>query len=132
MVIERMREGYSEKACFQAVDGCFSSKWHMGDNPNNQIYDRVQTIFRKSESVQRLVDSSQKKSRSALVSSGGNQDPFVMGAMRDQIQRNRNHARWKKKATKKPISRKSIDGILDDLCEEVLGGGEDDLAEEQS
>lgn len=40
----RLREGYTEGEIRQAIDGCRSSAWHMGDNPNGTTYNDLARI----------------------------------------------------------------------------------------
>jgi hypothetical protein len=47
---------YNVEQCKQAIDGCASSPWHMGDNRARTAYNDVTLIFRDSVHVERFLD----------------------------------------------------------------------------
>lgn len=48
----RLKEGYTMEDLRQAVDGCAASPWHMGGNPDGQIFDDIELICRNGQKVE--------------------------------------------------------------------------------
>ena len=47
---------YNVETCKQAIDGCASSAWHMGQNRNKTVYNDITLIFRDAEHVEKFLD----------------------------------------------------------------------------
>ena len=51
----RRREGYSEEDLRLAIEGCFLSPFHQGENERNTRYDDIVLIFRDASHVDKFV-----------------------------------------------------------------------------
>ena len=51
-LLERALRQYSVDDLKQAINGCASSKWHMGENDKGRIYDALTLIFRDSDHIE--------------------------------------------------------------------------------
>jgi len=51
---QRLREGYSVEALFEAIDGCAASPFHRGDNDRHTVYDDLMLIFRNGSKVEQF------------------------------------------------------------------------------
>lgn len=51
----RLREGYSVEQIKQAIDGCASSPFHLGQNDNGQVYDDLELICRNGSKIEQFI-----------------------------------------------------------------------------
>ena len=56
----RLKEGHTIEDCKQAIIGCKSSAYHMGDNHNGKngvgvIYDSIELIFKKGDKLEQFI-----------------------------------------------------------------------------
>ncbi len=54
-LIKRALESYTVDQLKQAIDGCASSSWHMGQNDKGTIYDALGLILRDSEHIEDFI-----------------------------------------------------------------------------
>ncbi len=54
---ERLREGYSADDLKAAIDGCFRSPFHCGENENNRKYQSLELIVRDSKHVLDFIET---------------------------------------------------------------------------
>lgn len=59
-LIQRRLKDWSVDQLVQAMRGLGCSPWHLGDNPNNKVYDSIELILRSAETVERFIAASQK------------------------------------------------------------------------
>ena len=52
---------YGIEASCQAIDGCASSPFHMGDNPQQKKYNGIDLIFRDADKIEGFIQRSQKR-----------------------------------------------------------------------
>lgn len=55
VLLNALHEGYTEKECRQAIDGCHRSAFHRGDNPQGVRYNSLALIFRDREHIERFI-----------------------------------------------------------------------------
>lgn len=55
-VRDRLKDGHSVDDLRQAIDGCFVSAFHMGENPRQRRYDTLELIMRDADHVQQFID----------------------------------------------------------------------------
>lgn len=55
-VAARLRDGFSVGELKAAIDGCFRSTYHQGDNPNGRKYDSLELILRNPEKVTQFME----------------------------------------------------------------------------
>lgn len=55
-IIARLREGFTVERLCQAIDGCASSPYNMGDNPRGRRYDSIDLIFRNAGKVDEFAE----------------------------------------------------------------------------
>ena len=53
----RFREGYTLEDIKTAIVNCSKSQWHMGQNPNNTMYNDIELICRNGEKLEQFRDS---------------------------------------------------------------------------
>ena len=46
---------YGIEQCKQAIDGCATSPWHMGDNPQQKKYNSIDLIFRDADKTEGFI-----------------------------------------------------------------------------
>jgi len=51
----RLKEGYTEDDIRLAIEGCFLSPFHQGENQNHQRYDDLSLICRDAEHIDRFI-----------------------------------------------------------------------------
>lgn len=52
---------YGIKASCLAIDGCASSPFHMGDNPQQKKYNGIDLIFRDADKIEGFIQRTQKR-----------------------------------------------------------------------
>ncbi len=52
---------YGIEASCKAIDGCASSPFHMGDNPQQKKYNSIDLIFRDADKIEGFIQRSQKR-----------------------------------------------------------------------
>ena len=52
---------YGIQASCKAIDGCASSPFHMGDNPQQKKYNGIDLIFRDAEKIEGFIQRSEKR-----------------------------------------------------------------------
>lgn len=55
-IIKQRLQIFSVYQLKQAVDGCASSKFHMGDNPEKRRHDSINLIFRDADHIEKFID----------------------------------------------------------------------------
>ncbi len=50
--------GFSTEELKQAIEGCASSKWHMGENDQKRQYNGIDLIFRDTEHIEKFINLS--------------------------------------------------------------------------
>lgn len=53
--IRKALKAYGLEACFQAIQGCAVSDWHMGKNPQGRRYDDLELIFRDARKTEMFI-----------------------------------------------------------------------------
>jgi hypothetical protein len=71
-ILARLGEGSSVERLKQAIDGCASSKYHMGENDQGRRYDSIELIFRNAGKVDEFADL-------AVKGNGKRPDPLARG-----------------------------------------------------
>ncbi len=61
-IFARLKEGYSVQDLKDAIDGCKSSEWHMGENDRGTVYNDLELIVRNGSKVEAFMARLQKKS----------------------------------------------------------------------
>lgn len=56
----RLKDGYTVDQLKRAVDGCRSSKYHMGDNPGGKKYNSIELIFRNGDKLESFMGMTEK------------------------------------------------------------------------
>ena len=51
---------YGIEGCTKAIDGCVSSAWHMGANPQRKKYNGISLIFRDAEKTEGFMQRASK------------------------------------------------------------------------
>ena len=54
-IVARLKEGTSVERLCQAIDGCASSGYHMGENDQGRRYDSIELIFRNAGKVDEFI-----------------------------------------------------------------------------
>jgi hypothetical protein len=62
---QALNMGFSVAALKQAVDGCISSKFHMGENDQKRKYDSVDLVFRNAEKIEEFERMAKSKSQAS-------------------------------------------------------------------
>ena len=52
---------YGIEASCLAIDGCASSSFHMGDNPQQKKYNGIDLIFRDADKIEGFIQRTQKR-----------------------------------------------------------------------
>lgn len=52
---------YGIEAACSAIDGCASSAFHMGDNPQQKKYNSIDLIFRDADKIEGFIQRTQKR-----------------------------------------------------------------------
>ena len=52
---------YGREASCLAIDGCASSSFHMGDNPQQKKYNGIDLIFRDADKIEGFIQRTQKR-----------------------------------------------------------------------
>ena len=52
---------YGIEASCRAIDGCASSPFHMGDNPQQKKYNGIDLIFRDADKIEGFIQRTQKR-----------------------------------------------------------------------
>lgn len=60
-LIEKALAAYGPEACFQAIDGCKASPWHMGENPQGVKYNDIELIFRNERNIERFIERAEDR-----------------------------------------------------------------------
>lgn len=53
----RFADGYEVQDLLDAINGCYLSPFHMGDNPDNTIYNELSLICRDAEHIDRFIET---------------------------------------------------------------------------
>lgn len=70
----RLVQGYSVDEIKQAIDGCRSSPWHMGDNPNRTVYDDLTLICRDDNHLNMFISKVGNNGKSQAGKTGNGAD----------------------------------------------------------
>lgn len=57
----RLKEGLTVERLKEAIDGCASSAFHMGDNDSRTVYDSIDLIFRTASKVEEFAGMLKKR-----------------------------------------------------------------------
>ena len=68
LIKARLREGYTVDQVKQAIDGCRSSKFHMGENDQGAIFDDLTLICRNGAKLEWFINLLAKRSAAANCS----------------------------------------------------------------
>lgn len=60
---QRLREGYTVEDLKAAIDGCASSSWHMGDNPDRKVWNDLELICRDGSKVESFAELTNHKKK---------------------------------------------------------------------
>jgi hypothetical protein len=60
-ITARLEEGYTAEQIKQAIDGCKASKYHMGENEQQNVYDDLTLICRNGEKLESFIHKAQRK-----------------------------------------------------------------------
>lgn len=61
LITDRIKDGFSIDALFEAIEGCSKSPHHMGQNETKTVYDSLELIFRNSENTNRFIAMNTKQ-----------------------------------------------------------------------
>ena len=53
----RFADGYQVQDLLDAINGCYLSPFHMGDNPDRTIYNELSLICRDAEHIDRFIET---------------------------------------------------------------------------
>lgn len=81
-ILARLKEGYSVQDLKDAIDGCKSSEWHMGENDRGTVYNDLELIVRNGAKVEAFMGRLQKKTGGLKHVQGKPSNRFV--ASQDQ------------------------------------------------
>lgn len=55
-VVRRLRDGYTVADILRAIDGCASSRFHMGENDSGTVYNDLTLICRNGEKLESFIE----------------------------------------------------------------------------
>ena len=55
LIKARLKEGYTMEEIEKAINGCWSSPFHRGVNPNGTIYDDIELICRNGVKLEKFI-----------------------------------------------------------------------------
>lgn len=59
-IVERLLMSFTEQDCKDAILGCKSSSFHMGENEDGYVYNSIELIFRNDQNTNRFISYLQK------------------------------------------------------------------------
>lgn len=66
-ITARLEEGYTAEQIKQAIDGCKGSKYHMGENEQQSVYDDLTLICRNGEKLEIFIHKAERKPEHTFV-----------------------------------------------------------------
>jgi hypothetical protein len=76
----RLKEGYTEEDCKDAITGCSMSDYHMGrdfkHNLTNTVYDSIDLIFRNGEHIEKFISYKKRGDKAKTIKDKVEQDKF--------------------------------------------------------
>lgn len=76
----RLKEGFMEEECKEAIEGCNMSDYHMGrdlkSNPAGTVYDSIDLIFRNAEHLEKFINIKKRGDKAKNIKDKVEQDKF--------------------------------------------------------
>lgn len=98
-IVRFLRNHVTVSAMKMAIDGCFSSPWHMGGNPRGRVFDQIELIFKDAAHFERFVELGR-------ISKGNRDEDYISSVMREMRER-------KKRVSSKTSATPSLEDFED-------------------